>query len=152
MWAYVMNRLHKDTYRICFLWRLCNAVTPVECVSLSFRTRTFLDFITYCVQTGLRWLLSNEFNTKNVTRSVIFFKFAISFIALLSLGETCHFKGRDMVTVWRTVLLLSCYDCDSTHHHYDVARFQYVLWRRTMHEWVMNIIAKLQSPMGDSWT
>ena len=44
-----------------------------------------------------------------------------------------------MVTVWRTLLLLSCYDCDSTRQHYDVTRFKYVLWRRTMHELVMNI-------------
>ena len=27
----------------------------------------------------------------------------------------------------------------STRQHYDVTRFRYVLWRRTMHEWVMNI-------------
>ena len=57
---------------------------------------------------------------------------------LLSLGETCHLKGSDMVTVWRTVLLLSCYDCDIMYQHYDVTWFEYVLWRRTMHEWVMN--------------
>ena len=76
---------------------------------------------------------------KKVTRSYIFLKFAICPIALLSLGETCHLKGRDMVTVWRTVLLLSCYDCDSTHQDYDVTQFEYVLWRRIMHEWVMNI-------------
>ena len=44
-----------------------------------------------------------------------------------------------MVTVWQTLLLLSCYDCDSTRQHYDVTRFKYVLWCRTMHEWVMNI-------------
>ena len=44
-----------------------------------------------------------------------------------------------MVTGWRTVLSLSCYDCDSTHQHYDVTWFEYALWRRTMHEWVMNI-------------
>ena len=77
--------------------------------------------------------------TQKITRSYIFFKFAICSIALLSLGETCHLKERDKVTVWRTLLLLSCYDCDSTRQHYDVTRFQYVLWRRTMHEWVMNI-------------
>ena len=71
--------------------------------------------------------------------SYIFFKFAISSIALLSLGETCHLKRRNMVTAWQTVLLLSCYDCDSTHQHYDVTQFEYALWRRTMHEWVMNI-------------
>ena len=76
---------------------------------------------------------------KLVNRSYIFFKFAICSIALLSLGEKWHLKGRDMVTAWRTVLLLSCYDCDSTHQHYDVTRFEYALWRRTMHEWVMNI-------------
>ena len=58
---------------------------------------------------------------------------------LLSLGETGHLKGRDMVTAWRTVLLLSCYDCDSTRQHYDVTRFEYALWHPTMHEWVMNI-------------
>ena len=76
---------------------------------------------------------------KKVTCSYIFFKFAICSIALLSLGEPCHLKVRDMVMVWRTVLLLSCYDCDSTHQHYDVMQFEYVLWRRIMHEWVMNI-------------
>ena len=72
--------------------------------------------------------------TQKVTRSYIFFKFAICSIALLSLGETCRLKGRDMVTARR-----SCHDCDSTHQHYDVTRFEYALWRRTMHEWVMNI-------------
>ena len=77
--------------------------------------------------------------TQKVIRCYIFFEFAMCFIALLSLCETCHLKGRDMVTVWRTVLLLICYDCGSTHQHYDVTRFEYVLRRRTMHEWVMNI-------------
>ena len=61
----------------------------------------------------------------------MFLKFAICSIALLSLGETCRLKVM--------LLLLSCYDCDSTHQHYDVTRFKYVLWHRTMHEWVMNI-------------
>ena len=58
---------------------------------------------------------------------------------LLILSETCHLKGRDMVTVWRTVLLLSGYYCDNTHQHYDVTQFEYVLWRHTMREWFMNI-------------
>ena len=58
---------------------------------------------------------------------------------LINLDETCHLKGRYMATVWRTVLLLSCYDCHSTHQHYEVTWFENVLWRRTMHEWVMNI-------------
>ena len=59
-----------------------------------------------------------------------------------------HLKGRYMVTVWRTVLLLSgCY-CDSTHQHYDVTQFEYVLWRHTMHEWVMNIHYKTWIAQG----
>ena len=43
------------------------------------------------------WLMT--FTQKKVTRNYIFFKFAICSIALLSLGETCHLKGHDMVTV-----------------------------------------------------
>ena len=35
---------------------------------------------------------------------------AIFSIALLSLGETCHLKGRDMETVWQMVRLLSRYE------------------------------------------
>ena len=69
----------------------------------------------------------------------IFFKFAICSIALLNLGGTCHLKGRGMVTVWCTVLLLCCYDCESTQQHYDITLLEYVLWCHTMHEWVMNI-------------
>ena len=45
----------------------------------------------------------------NLTRQsyLFFFKFAICSIALLNLGETCNSKVRDMVTLWRTLLLLS---------------------------------------------
>ena len=76
----------------------------------------------------------------NLTQqSCIFFKFVICSIALLNLGETCHLKGRGMVTVWCTVLLLCCYDSESTQQHYDITLLEYVLWRHTMHEWVMNI-------------
>ena len=79
----------------------------------------------------------------------MFLKFAICSIALLSFGETFHLKGRDMVTL----LLLSCYDCNSTRQHYYVTRFKYVLWRRTMHEWVMNIHYQIhESPKGHSQT
>ena len=53
-----------------------------------------------------------------------------------------------MVTVWRTVLLLSCYHCDSTRQNYDVTRFENVLWRGTMHEWVMNIHYKTWIAQG----
>ena len=86
--------------------------------------------------------------TQIVTRSYIFFKLAICSLALLILGETCHLKGRDIVTVWRTVLLLSGYYCDSTHQHYDVPQFEYVLWRHTMHEWVMNVHYKTWIAQG----
>ena len=58
-----------------------------------------------------------------------FFKFAICFIVLINLGETCHLKGRNKVTVWRMVPLLCCYDCDNTQQHYDVT--QYVVWPHT---------------------
>ena len=91
------------------------------------------------------WLMNLP---QKVTRSYIFFKFAICSIALLSLGETSHLKGRDMVTVWRAVLLLSCYHCGNTCQHYDVTRFENVLWRRTMHEWVMNIHYKTWIAQG----
>ena len=48
----------------------------------------------------------------NLTQqSYLFFKFAICSIALLNLGETCHLKGSDKVTQWRTLLLLRWYDC-----------------------------------------
>ena len=78
----------------------------------------------------------------------MFLKLAICSIALLILGETCHLKGRDMVMVWRTVLLLSGYNCDSTHQHYDVTQFESVLWRHTMHELVMNIHYKTWIAQG----
>ena len=68
-------------------------------------------------------------------QSYSFFKFAFCSIVLLNLGETCHLKGRVMVTLWRTLLLLR----DTIVQHYDVTRFEYVLWRNTMHKWVTNI-------------
>ena len=100
------------------------------------RSRIYHIHILYKQNWDGSWLMNL---TQKVTRTYIFFKFAICYIALLSLGKTCHLKGRDMVTVWQTVLLLSCYNCDSTRQHYDVTQFEYVLWRRTMHECVMNI-------------
>ena len=81
---------------------------------------------TYCVQTELRWLLSNEWK---VTRSYIFFKFAICSIALLSLGETCHLKRSDMVTGVADGAVAKLLHCASTHQHYDVMRFEYVVWQ-----------------------
>ena len=37
----------------------------------------------------------------------------------------CYWIAR---LVWWTVLLLSCCDCDSTQQHYDVMRFECILW------------------------
>ena len=53
-----------------------------------------------------------------------------------------------MVTVWWTVLLLNGNYCDSTHQHYDVTQFEYILWRHTMHEWVMNLHYKTWIAQG----
>ena len=73
----------------------------------------------------------------------------ICFIALMNLGETCHLKRRDFVTVWRTMLLLCFYRCDCLQQHYDVTQFECVLWRHTMHEYVMNI--QYQTWIAQGW-
>ena len=127
--------------------RECNPVTPVECVSLSFRTHPcVLAFITHILRVnGIEmtfvWLIW-------YTLLYTFFKFAICFIALMNLGETCQLKRRDLVTVWRTMLLLCCYHCDWMQQHYDVTQFEYILWRHTIHEWVMNIHYKTWIAQG----
>ena len=43
---------------------------------------------------------------------------------------------------------------DCMQQHYDITQFEYILWRHTMHEWVINIHykIKLESPKGDSQT
>ena len=150
----LLVRLYSQNARGCVKWqwnardcvtglhdrrsRECNPVTSVECVSLSFRTPPcVLAFITYILWTDgiamalVYWIWHNKV--------AYFSKFAICSIALLNFGETCYLKGRGMVTVWCTVLLLCCYDCESTQQHYDITLFEKVLWRHTMHEWVMNI-------------
>ena len=66
----------------------------------------------------------------------------------MNLGETCHLKRRDLVTVRRTMLLLCCYHCDCMQQHYDVTQFEYVLWGHTIHEWVMNIHYKTWIAQG----
>ena len=79
----------------------------------------------------------------------VFFKFAICLIALMNLGETCHLKSSDMVTGWRTMLLLCCYHCDrimtsrSLKTYCDVTQCMTGLWI---------FITKLESPKGDSQT
>ena len=78
-----------------------------------------------------------------------FLKFSIWFIVLMTLGETCHLKRRDMVTVWRMMLLLCCYYCDCIlmscrlNTYCDVTQCMNGLWI---------IITKLESPKGDSQT
>ena len=59
-------------------------------------------------------------------------------------GKTFRLKPRDMEAVWRVVLLLCCYDCESTERHYDDMQFESVLF------WIL--IIKLESPKGDSYT
>ena len=89
---------------------------------------------TYCVQTELIWCLPNAFDTTNL---LICFKFAICSIVLLNLGETCHLK--DAVACFIIATLI----------RYDVMRFELVLWRNTMHEWVMNI--RYQTWKAQGW-
>ena len=50
-------------------------------------------------------------------QSYLFFKYAICSIVLLNLGETCHLKGRDILMLWRTLLLLRWYDCSALWRH-----------------------------------
>ena len=45
------------------------------------------------------------------------------------------FKG---TSLWRCGVHYCCY-ADTIVQHLDVTRFEHVLWRNTMHEWVMNI-------------
>ena len=45
-------------------------------------------------------------------------------------------------------LLLYYYHCDCMQRHYDVTQFEYVLWRHTMHEWVMNNHYKIWIAQG----
>ena len=82
------------------------------------------------------------------TLRYIFFKLAIYFIALMHLGESCQFKRRDLGTMWRTMLLLCFNHCYCMQQHYDVTQFEYVLWRHTIHEWVVNIHYKTWIAQG----
>ena len=100
--------------------------TPVR--SRFYYTRSVYNGI----QLALLWWICYTF-------SFILFKYAILVIALMNFGETRHSKGRYMAIVWGTVLLLCCDDCDNTQQYHDVTRFECVLWRHTMHEWLMNI-------------
>ena len=107
--------------------------TPVECVSLPFRTHmcvlAFSTDILYIngIEMAPDWLIWKKF-------SYIIFKFAICFITLMHFGEARHLKRPDMVTVWWTMLLLCCYKC----WLHATALWRHAFWRHTMHEWVMN--------------
>ena len=111
-------------------------VTPVECVSLSFRTHPcLLAFITH-IMYKRNW---DGFCQVNL----IYFPLHIFPIRnLLHCNDeswwNMPFKEISTVSVLRTMLLLCCYHCDCMQQHYDVTQFEYVLWRHTMHEWVMN--------------
>ena len=77
----------------------------VSRVSLSFRTHPcVLAFITHilCIN-GIEMTLVCLIW---YTLRHIFFTFEICFIALINIVETCHLKRRDLVTAWRTMLLL----------------------------------------------
>ena len=123
--------------------RECNPVTPMQCVSLSFRTHpSVLAFITHILRINgnemtFVWLIW-------YTLRYIFFKFAIGFIALMNLGETCYSKRRHLVTVWRTMLLLYCYHCDCMQQHYHAVWIRIVM---SHNAWM-----GYGSPKGDSQT
>ena len=110
--------------------RECNPVTPVESVSLLFRTHPcVLAFITHIlcingVEMTFFWLI--WFNLR-----YILFKFAICFIALMNLGETCHLKRRHFATVWKTMLLLCLLPL---WLHAGALWRHAVLWRHTMQQ------------------
>ena len=93
---------------------------------------------TFCVQMEFRWLLSNEFNTKNLL-VVIFLRIRHLSHCIAESWWNIPFKGTQHGNGVEDGAILSCYDCDIMHQHYDVTLFEYVLWRRAMHEWVMNI-------------
>ena len=135
--------------RVVPLYRGCNPVTPVECVSLSFGTHPcFLAFITHIflcikwIELALVWVIKYTFR-------YVLFKFTICFNVLVNLGETCHLKRRDMVTVWRKMLFLCCYYCDcimspcSLNAYCDVTQSMDGLWI---------FITKLELPKGVSQT
>ena len=91
------------------------------------------------------WLINL---TQNVTRRYKFFKFAISVpLCCWVLVKHAILKGRDMVTVWRTVPLLSFYYCHrimtsrGLKTYYGVAQWMNGLWM---------FITKHESPKGDS--
>ena len=76
---------------------LLDPVTPIECVSLSFRTHPcVLAFITHIlcingIEMTFVWLIWYTLR--------YIFQIAICFIASMNLGETCNLKRRDLVTV-----------------------------------------------------
>ena len=126
-------------------YRIALLVSPVGQSSKTSRVRFTVISHTPCVLAFITHILCMNGIEMAVVWLILYIlwvthvKFVICFIALMNRGETCHLKTRDLVTVWRTMLLLYCYHFDYMPQHYDVTQFEYVLWRQTVHEWVMNI-------------
>ena len=115
LWLFIVRLKYKGSNTNCLIYHASGmyaiTVKRTRLVFLDCTPGEFITYIlTYCVQTELRWRLPNEFDTAKL---LIFLKFAICFIVLLNLGETCHLKGCDIVMVWSTLLLLRWYDCSA---------------------------------------
>ena len=117
--------------------QIANIIADFQWISMSFRTHPcVLAFITHVLfKTEFSWLFSGEFDI----HLLYIFQIRNSRHCVDEFWWTCHLKRRYMVIVWGTVLLLCCYDCGNTQQYHDVTRFECVLWRRKIREWVMNI-------------
>ena len=110
--------------------------TRQERLSIISHTPCVLAFNTHilCIK-GIeiffvRWIL--------YTFDYIFFNSQFSLLRYKSWWNM-PLKRHNVVTMSRTVLLLCCQDCYCMQQHHDLPRFDYGLWRHTMHEWVMAI-------------
>ena len=72
----------------------------------------------------------------NLTHQSCFF-FNLLFVPLRCWILVKHVVLSD-ATWWRCCVRYSCY-ANAIVQHYDVTRFEHVMWRTTMHEWVMDI-------------
>ena len=110
---------YSENARVCAKWQWnARDTSRVRHQSSAFHChfahpRAFsLSSHTYSVPTEFWWI----FNTKKLLVVTYFSnsqfvpsQFVPSQFVPSSLGETCHLKGGDMVTVWQTVLFQSCY-------------------------------------------
>ena len=128
--------------------RECNPVTPVECVSLSFRTHTHVRSRFYHIHNVYKrnWdgpCLMNL--TQNSYSWLHIFQIGNLFHCVVDSWWNMPFKGTRHGNGVADGAVLSGCNYDSTHQHYEVTQFEYLLWRHTMHEWVMNIHYKTWS-------